>query len=185
MAERVSERAELNGRLAQASEQEAEELRERAAELSDEIGELRRTLESIATGGIDSSPFEEEEAPVEEGDWRSDLALVAQPVIDSMKEITEKPRRISEQNDIIAARTRELGIAEAALEGLAPELEHARDEALVRTLGTLERRWRKRVEDATAAIEIANFEIANLRGDTAAVAHRARRGGPSSPPGAG
>ena len=165
VAERVAERVELGGRLADATEQEAEELRERAAELSDEIRELRRTLESIATGGIDSSLFEEDEQVAEEGDWKSDLALVAQPVIDSMKEITEKPRRISEQNDIIAARAKELDVARAALEGLAPELEFARDEALVRTLGLLERRWRKRAEEAEAAIEIARFEIANLRGD--------------------
>ena len=166
IGERVEERAALGRRIGEADEREAEELRERAAELGEEIGELRRTLESIATGGIDSSLFEEDEgAPEEEGDWRSDLALVAQPVIDSMKEITEKPRRIKEQNDLIAERERELEIANQALEGLAPELEFARDEALVSTLRTFERRWRKRADDAEAAIEIARFEIASLRGD--------------------
>ena len=165
IGERVAERVELGRELADATEQEAEELRERAAELGEEIAELRRTLESIATGGIDSSLFEEEEALEQEGDWRSDLALVAQPVIDSMKEITEKPRRIKEQNDLIAERAKELEIANQALEGLAPELELARDEALVRRLHALERRWRKRADDAEAAIEIARFEIASLRGD--------------------
>ena len=166
IGERVGERVALGERIAEADEREAEELRERAAELSDEIAQLRRTLESIATGGIDSSQFEQDdEAPEEDGDWRSDLALVAQPVIDSMKELTEKPRRISEQNDLIAERARELEVARRALEGLAPELEFARDEALVATLRSLERRWRKRADDAEAAIEIARFEIANLRGD--------------------
>ncbi len=165
VAQRVAERAELAQRLEGATEREAEELRDRAADLAAEIKELRGTFESIATGGIDSSLFAQDERPADEGDWRSDLALVAQPVIDSMKEITEKPRRISEQNDIVAARQKELEVARAALDGLAPELAFASDEALVRTLEMLERRWRKRAEEAEAAIEIARFEIANLRGD--------------------
>lgn len=165
IAQKRTERSALGERIDAANEQDREDLRRKASALAAEITELRRTLESIATGGVDSSLFEVvvEEEP--EGDWREDVALIAEPIIASLKDITEKPRRIKELNEVIAGREEELRVATEALDGLAPELEAVTDPALSRVLGQLASRWQKRADDATSAIDIANFQIANLRGD--------------------
>lgn len=165
IARKVSERSALGERIETANEQDRVDLRRKADVLTDEIAELRRTLESIATGGVDSSLFSVVEQEEPEGDWREDVALIAEPIIASLKEITEKPRRIKELNDVIAARESELAIANEALAGLAPEHEAVTDLNLERVLNQLVARWQKRADDATAAIEIAHFQIANLRGD--------------------
>ncbi len=163
--QRTAERSALGERIEAANEQDRADLRRKADELTAEIGELRRTLESIATGGVDSSLFDVSIEEEPEGDWREDVALIAEPIIASLKEITEKPRRIKELNDVIAARDEELKVANEALAGLAPELEAVSDPALESVLRQLASRWQKRADDATAAIDIAHFQIANLRGD--------------------
>ena len=161
---KLAERSALGERIEAANEQDKNDLRRQADELTAEIRELRATLETLATGGIDSSLFVE--APVEEeGDWREDVALIAQPVIDSLKELTEKPRRIAELNETIAEHQREFETAERALAGLAPELALEPEGSLGRALASLERTWTKRRDDARDAIEIARFQIAELQGD--------------------
>ena len=162
---KVAERSALGERIEAANEQDKADLRRQADELSRDIRELRSTLETLATGGVDSSLFVAEPAEAEKGNWREDVALIAQPIIDSLKELTEKPRRIAEINDAIAARQRELDTAARALEGLAPEIALEPDGDLGETLGNLVRTWTKRRDDAADAIEIARFQIAELEGD--------------------
>jgi len=166
IAQRVAERETLRERIAAAGEQEAAELSRQTKTLSRDITNLRRTLENLATGGVDASAFDERADDPAAGDWRTDVALIAQPVIDSLKDITEKPRRIKELNDAITERRDELALADKALRGIAPELSLVEDAALERTLRRIADRWQKRADDATAAIDIANFQIAGLRGDT-------------------
>jgi len=159
-----AERSALGERIETANEQDGDELRRQADDLTAEIRELRATLETLATGGVDSSLFVA--APVsEEGNWREDVALIAQPVIDSLKELTEKPRRIAALNDTIAERQRQLDTAERALAGLAAEIALVPEGSLGKALAALRRTWTKRRDDARDAIEIARFQIAELRGD--------------------
>ena len=162
---KVAERSAIGERIEAANEQDKADLRRQADELSRDIRELRTTLETLATGGIDSSLFVDDPAEADEGDWREDVALIAQPIIDSLKELTEKPRRIAELNDAIAARQRELDTAARALEGLAPEMALEPEGELGEELGNLVRTWTKRRDDAADAIEIAHFQIAELEGD--------------------
>ncbi len=163
--QRIAERSELGEQIEAANEQDRADLRTKASDLTTEINELRATLESIATGGVDTSLFETDDAEEKTKDWRDDVALIAEPVIASLKDITETPRRIKELNDTIALRETELATAEQALAELAPELAAVEDESLAAVLTQLETRWSRRADDATATIDIARFQIANLRGD--------------------
>lgn len=164
ISNKLAERSTLGERIEAANEQDKDDLRRQAEDLSGEIDELRRTLETLATGGVDSSLFVAA-APNEESDWREDVALIAQPVIDSLKELTEKPRRIAALNDVVAERQKEFETAELALDGLAPEMALEPDGDLGKTLTTLVRTWKKRRDDAADAIEIARFQISDLQGD--------------------
>jgi len=161
---KLADRSALGERIEAANEQDQSDLRRQADDLTAEIRELRSTLGTLATGGVDSSLFVDAPAE-EEGDWREDVALIAQPVIDSLKELTEKPRRIAALNDTIAERQREFDTAERALAGLAPELDLEPEGSLGKALDALERTWIKRRDDARDAIEIARFQISELQGD--------------------
>ncbi|MEE9320756.1 MAG: hypothetical protein V3U76_09955 [Granulosicoccus sp.] len=161
---KVIERSKLGERIEAANEQDKDDLRKQADNISNDIRQLRSTLESIATGGADTSLFVEQPTTVE-SDWREDITLIAQPVIDSLKELTEKPRRLKELNDVIVLHQKEMAAADNALLRLKPQLALNPDGALGSSLNRLHTTWQQRRDDADSAIEIAHFQIADLQGD--------------------
>lgn len=164
LSRKVTERSELGERIEQANEQDKDDLRSQANDLTGDIQQLRITLESIAIGGVDTSLFVTQEAE-SEGDWREDVALIAQPVIDSLKELTEKPRRLKELNDQITLRQQEMETANQALANIQPEIALAPEGELSKSLSRFFKTWESRRDDARNAIEIARFQIADLQGD--------------------
>lgn len=164
LTQKLRERSELGERIEAANEQDKADLRRQADDITRDIQQLRITLESIAIGGVDTALFITE--PVdEESNWREDITLIAQPVIDSLKELTEKPRKLKELNESIASNQQELDKANEALEHLQQSLDGKPQGDLLISLTRLSKSWQSRRDDANSAIEIARFQIADLRGD--------------------
>lgn len=164
LTQKLKDRSELGERIEQANEQDKDDLRRQADVLTNDIKQLRITLESIAIGGIDTSLFVSQEETAE-GNWREDVALIAQPVIDSLKELTEKPRKLKELNDQIALRQQEMETANQALVNLQPGMDPTPEGELGISLARFVKTWESRRDDASSSIEIAKFQIADLQGD--------------------
>jgi len=146
------------------SDKNKTDLRRQADDLTRDIQQLRTTLENIAIGGVDTSLFVDK-LPDKNSNWRQDITLIAQPVIDSLKELTEKPRKLKELNDAIVLHQKELESANEALANLNPELGKEPTGNLKRSLERLHKIWTNRRDDARSSIEIARFQIADLEGD--------------------
>lgn len=164
LSQKLVDRRLLGEQIEAANEQDKSDLRKQADDITEDIRQLRNSLESIAIGGIDISLFESDET-VDEGNWREDVALIAQPIIDSLKDLTEKPRKIKELNDTIALHQQELVVARGALNNLQPELARDIKSDLHTSLDNMARKWSGRRDDAETAIELARFQIADLQGD--------------------
>jgi len=164
LSNKLNERSRLGEAIEAANEQDKTDLRRQADNLSDDINQLRVTLESVATGGVDTSLFVETQKP-EKSDWREDISLIAQPVIDSLKELTDKPRKLKALNDEVATRERELAVATDALQNLQPTAQFITEGDLDTSLDSLLRTWESRRDDAQNAIDIASFQISDLQGD--------------------
>lgn len=164
LTEKLQQRSKLGETIEAANEQDKQDLRRQADGLSNDIQQLRGTLENIAIGGVDTSLFVSDELE-DDGDWREDVALIAQPVIDSLKDLTEKPRKLAELNDTISLRQQEMDIATQALANLQPAMQLEPGGELKTSLDSFIRTWSGRRDDARSAIEIARFQIAELRGD--------------------
>lgn len=166
LTQKLSERSLLGEQIEQANEQDKADFRRQADDLSRDIQQLRITLESIAIGGVDTSLFVTEPDEIEnQSNWQEDITLIAQPVIDSLKDLTEKPRRLKALNDDIALHEQELSAASQALQNLQPELSQQPGGELGNSLTQIEKIWSDRRDDAKSAIEIARFQIAGLQGD--------------------
>ncbi|MBX2880038.1 MAG: mechanosensitive ion channel [Granulosicoccus sp.] len=164
LTQKLAERRRLGERIEAANEQDKADLRKMADDVTVTIRQLRTTLESLAIGNVDTSLFVEQAAE-ESSDWQKDIMLIAQPVIDSLKELTEKPRKLKELNDIIKIRQQELEAANLALHNLKPALNNGPDGELEASLNRLINIWERRRDDARSAMEIARFQIADIRGD--------------------
>jgi hypothetical protein len=163
---KLQQRSALGEKIEKANEQDKEDLRRQADVLTGDIKQLRITLENIAIGGLDISLFATAEIQ-EKGDWREDIALIAEPVIDSLKELTEKPRKLAALNDSIILYQEEITIAEEALANLIPTLELNPADELGASIQRINKQWQGRLEDATSAVAIAQIQIAELQGKKA------------------
>jgi len=128
------------------------------------VTQLRTTLEAIATGGVDRKLFETA-TKENKKDWREDVSLIAQPVLDSLKEITEKPRRVKELNELIELKNTEISTSNEALRSLATMSNSDETNPLHGSLLNLTNKWQKRLDDAQAAIALAEIQLKGLAGD--------------------
>ena len=166
LSSKLEQRSALGEKIELANEQDKADLRQQADDLTSDIDQLRTTLENIAIGGLDISLFITEEAQ-EKGDWREDMALIAEPVIDSLKELTEKPRKLAALNDAIALHTEEINTATEALANLKPTLALETTGELESSIQRINKQWQGRLNDATGAIGIAQIQIGELEGKKA------------------
>lgn len=164
LTSKIENRRALGDQIESANEQDKADLRKDADAISIDIEQLRFTLENIAIGGLDTSLFEAPEEN-EKSNWQEDIALIAEPVIDSLKELTEKPRKLSELKETIARHEEEIIAAKKALDNLEPSLALKPTGDLKITLEELATQWSERSTDATNAIAIAQIQIAELQGD--------------------
>lgn len=163
---KLLQRSALGEKIELANEQDKEDLRRKADGLTVEIDQLRTTLENIAIGGLDTSLFVNTDKQ-EKGDWRKDMALIAEPVIDSLKELTEKPRKLAALNDSILLHQEEINTAKKALANLQPTLELSTTGELGSSIERINKQWQGRLNDATSSVGIAQIQIAELQGKKA------------------
>ncbi len=161
---KLHDRRELGNKIAAANEQDRADLRRAANELTEDITQLRTTIETIATGGVDRKLFETAEEK-QKKDWREDVSLIARPVLDSLKEITEKPRQIKELNDLIDAKNAEIEVSKNALASLASTTLSDDTHSLHGSLLNLTNKWQKRLDDAQSTIKVAHIQLQGLEGD--------------------
>ncbi|ASJ71045.1 mechanosensitive ion channel family protein [Granulosicoccus antarcticus] len=164
LTQKLQERRALGEKITTANEQDKKDLSLQADEMTKDIQQLRVTLENLAIGGIDTGLFVDETS-TDDGDWRKDIALIAQPVLESLKELTEKPRRLKELNDQIDLHQREADVATAALVNLSPLLQQNPQQQLANSLNGLKKLWEDRLSDSQSNMEIARYQIVELQGD--------------------
>ena len=74
---------------------------------------MSQSFEQIAIGGIDAKPLADEAE--QKFDWREELELITRPILSTLKELTEKPRRIEELRSTIVHRELQLGVVQRAM----------------------------------------------------------------------
>ncbi|MFK8075188.1 MAG: hypothetical protein AB8B84_01285 [Granulosicoccus sp.] len=163
LTSKIENRRALGNQIETANEQDKEDLRKQAEAISTDIEQLRDTLENIAIGGLDTSLFEAKKDS-EKSSWQDDIALIAEPVIDSLKELTEKPRKLAELNETIKRHEQEVIATQKALANLELSLALNPQGDLKITLEELAAQWYERGTDAENAIGIARIQIAELQG---------------------
>ena len=165
--DRIDERRTLNAAAERGDRDvdEVAELREQAAALGTRIDELKVTFDGIATGVEPEKVVQDGEGT--EGDWRDDMALIAEPVLDALKELTAKPRQLNEIAAHVGGLERRIERSDRALTALAPTLDAVRDVGVKASLERATKRWTKRREEAVVALDAARARAAKLRGERA------------------
>ncbi len=158
----------LSARLSQLSERRQAFITDRGGVISDlnaadtselqdldtEIEQLTIAFETIALGDIDVTAFDaKQDQPF---NWQQELSEVAAPIVDSIKNVTEKPRQISSLRSAIDKNQRQIQIADQAIDSLRSQSESPLTESSVVRMGTMLTEWeslRQRAEDQLVSNE--------------------------------
>jgi hypothetical protein len=158
---KVAARSDLVEKLKLANENQAEVIEAQVKEINSEIEMLEKTFEQIAIGGVDLSLF-----GVETGqfDWREELITVIKPLIENVKSLTEKPRKIESLRRVISDKELAKQASKEAINSISRLEQEAISEIVTQELVELNAQWRSRFEDLEREIQLAEFQLSSLEG---------------------
>ena len=157
-------RARIRGLLEQldgADEGEQARIREQIAAHRETVRDLTTAFESIAVGGATlRDDAAADERPLE---WHQELTQIARPLLNRLREATEKPRRIAELRTRIELYQQQLDVARRALASVAVYDREQVPPAVAEGLDAVATNWRERAQDVERSLDVARAELASLQ----------------------
>ncbi|WP_157736347.1 mechanosensitive ion channel domain-containing protein [Granulosicoccus antarcticus] len=129
-------------------------------ELTADLKQLRKSLEQSAIGSVDTSVFNEEEAGF---DWQVELSQILMPIVDNLKALTEKPRRISSLLTSVERLSKQREAIVMAMENIDAELEAIGQPDLQASLGSIRKSWKRRLSDNDQKTKLAKLQLNELQ----------------------
>ncbi|MDB3936255.1 hypothetical protein N9383_06000 [Granulosicoccus sp.] len=144
---------------------ETEMLKERAtlADTQGDIARLRTTFELVALGSTDTSLLTQSEDP--ETDWRQDLVQILDPLIESLKSLTKRPRQLAELRDAIFTSQTGLAVAVQALEELQAIPAEGLDKPAADRIAELVVKWQDEQEQLEQELLVSQSQLERLTAD--------------------
>jgi archaellum component FlaC len=147
-----------------------EELRKEIESLETNIESLQSSFEEIALGGADQSVFQEQKT--DEFDWREEVLQIFRPLLEELKELTEKPRAIEKLRSQHALLQRQEVAAAQALTHLTKLQAMDLGEPAETRIAGIEKEWRKRLDDIREQNDIVRFQLEKLLGENQSIIER-------------
>lgn len=133
------------------------------AELENRRGDLRSlkaTFEQIALGGLDTGAMQPE-LP-KSYDWQAELLEVLRPVLASLKDLTDKPRRVEATRQRIIQLDRQIKVTQEALQSLEKLNGTVVDKDVREELKTMNGDWSQRRLDLSSQRDVAQIQLSTM-----------------------
>jgi len=154
---------DLLEQLAGTDEVDRDKINARIDELRVTISALTRSFENIAVSGASlRSQGDEAQAQLS---WHEELMQIARPLLDSLKEATEKPRRIEELRREIELYQQQNGVSRKALASLARFDQQELPPAVITGLAEIAAQWSERGKDIERSLLLARANLHNLEAE--------------------
>ncbi len=154
---------ELLLQLDTADETAQKDIREQLGQARQAIKELTRAFEYFAVNGVSLDGLNEDEGP--ELDWRDELIQIARPILNSLKEATEKPRKIEELRRSIEQYQKQLILAQKGRDAIESLYLAKLEPAVASDLDELKNDWQERSKNIQRSLEIARSKLQILKGE--------------------
>jgi small-conductance mechanosensitive channel len=153
-------RATVRSTMSSADQDDLADLQASVDKLSEDIRETSVAIEQIAVGSVDLEVLVDEQTEI---DWRRELNQILTPVLQSLKRVTEKPRKIEQERNNIAQAKEQLNTAQVALSNIEASLALTEVGPTRVTLEGLSRSWTQRAEEYTRDLDVATAQLINLQ----------------------
>ena len=140
---------------------ERPELDKEIAEVTQELETAKKGFEEIVIGEVSLDIFEEDNESLT---WQEELTIVVKPLLENLRNITEKPRQretikttIDEQDDIIKA-------VQTALNAIEHANQDEHSETVTQELKKIKNKWLEFEKESKRKKELATLSLAKLNG---------------------
>jgi small-conductance mechanosensitive channel len=157
---KVESRKNLRDAIAIAPPDDLPELEIGLAEINQEITSLRDTFEQLAVGSTDLAVFNSDPTEI---DWRYEVGQIMMPIMENLKSLTEKPRKIQAQKSLIDTRNEQLQAISTALKSIEEQIATSTNDNTKQALQSLLSNWSDKKLDTERAIELAKLQLINLQ----------------------
>lgn len=159
---KIKARDTLRETMTTASADEIAEQQTALDETNEDIRETRFAIEQVAVGTVDLGIFEDQELEL---NWRSELSQIMMPVVQNLKRITEKPRKIEIAKSKITRANAQKVSAESAASNVMSIIQGTSNESTRETLQQLHQSWLDKAQDFSREINLAEVQLTNLERD--------------------
>lgn len=136
--------------------------RQRIVQMQADIAELRSTFELIALGDLDTDVLATPEAEAD-FNWRNELADIAEPLISSLKSLTERPRQLSELRSRTERLRKQLAVTQQAITTLSALAATTLDSDAQAQLDQLLETWNTRADSLSQQLVSAESRLERLQ----------------------
>lgn len=140
-----------------------EQLEAELQQAREELANLRKAFEQVVTGRADDTVFVDE--PVELIDWRRELEQISMPILATLKDLTDKPRKIEKLRGQIELLEEQQQVLERAMSSLESYGDIDLPEDVDELHEDILEKWLKRQGDTAQELELAQFQLDSLLGE--------------------
>lgn len=156
-----AERTAINRQLRRTPNvDEAQKLKEQAEQFTRRLQDLQISFEELATKGL--STVDLKPKPATQFDWQQELEEVIRPLLDELKQLTERPRTIERLRGEQTLAENQLQIAEKAIGRLENTLQQVEAPAVTQALKKVLEQWRDHYEEAENRLQRINAQLERL-----------------------
>ena len=125
---------------------------------------LKAAFEQIALGGLDTGPLQPEQS--QSYDWQAELLDVMRPVLASLKDLTDKPRRVENTRQRINQLERQISVTRDALASLQELGSTVTDKDVRAELETMTTKWSQRQLEFSSQRDVAQIQLTSMLEET-------------------
>lgn len=126
-----------------------------------EIKNLNQSFEQVAIGGVNLAFFGKEEP----FDWQKELVLITQPILESLKGLTEKPRKVERLRTIISDRNLQVDEIDKAIKTINGRLAAQPATTIAGKLKETLIVWEGYQKNNLREVELAEVQLESLLGN--------------------
>lgn len=162
LEDKLKEQTQLQRQVKSADATQKPELEAQLEKVNSEVKNLKTTFEQVAIGGISLESFGQTE---KEFDWKEELVLITQPVLESLKDLTEKPRKTERLRSIVSDKTLQGKEIDRAIASIQSRIAANPPKTLLTSLKETLETWQSKKKDNQREIELAQFQLESLLGN--------------------
>lgn len=161
--ETENERTALSEQLKDASNPaDEQQIKEQLESLDQRLFDLKSSFEETVTGGRSLAALAEKSEEKNPFNWKKELEEIVRPLMDDLKQLTERPRKMEQLKSEQLLQEDHLQLADTAIAELEKTLAQSKHSSVKHALKELLNQWQEQRKNAESRLQRINAQLQRL-----------------------